>query len=652
MEVKELNEVISQIKQREETLNWEGTFADYLSMAVEKPELARLSHARIYDAILDGGIGKDRLGQTLYNLFADDLFGIEKSIAQVVEYFGSAGRRMATRNRILLLLGPPASGKTTLANLLKQGLEKYTRTARGAFYAIKDCPMQEEPLHLIPPDFRAEFEKKYGLYIEGDLCPHCRWMLTNVYHGNIDQVKVRRSYLSEQMGVGIGTFVATEPGSQELTRLTGSVDPEATGDDRIQTYGKAFRLNGELNAANRGLMEFIEIFKLDERFLAVLLVLTEEHKIKAPGFGTFYADEAILAHSNESEYESLVSNKKTEALQDRIVVVRVPYNLRVNEETRIYEKLLKEVNLKDTQIAPLCLPVASIFAVLSRLLPSEKYRISPIKKMHLYDGKYVEGFSYKDVVEMQEEFPREGMIGVSPRFVINQIARAISRPGIECLEPIDLLQVIWDGVEQSTTLSREEHQRLFNLFQETRREYDAMALSEVKKAFVQDFDQQAGGLIHEYVEAIRASLKDTQGQESRIGFQKSPYDKLMRSLEQEVGIQDNESGAFRREIAHRVDTLEQAGLTYDYSLDPRLEEAVIRRLCPNFRTFAAVLEPRNRLSAEQLAKRDEVQKRLVKERGYTKDCAEHLIDYAATLINERERPKLTLPKSMRWLREG
>ncbi len=640
-----LIEMLTEIKEREQHLAWEGSFSEYFEMATHNPSLARLAHARIYDMIQNAGVGQDRLGEKQYALFADDLFGIQKAVSQVVEYFGAAARRLETRKRILLLMGPPASGKTTLANLIKSGLEAYTESENGALYAIKTCPMQEEPLHLIPHNMRRDIESQYGLYIEGDLCPHCRWMLRHVYQGSIDQVAVRRVVLSEQMGIGMGTFVATAPGAQDLARLTGSVDISAIGEDRIENFGKAFRLNGELEVANRGLMEFIEMFKLDERFLAVLLVLTEEQKVKAPGFGTIYADEVVLAHSNEAEYEETVKNPKTEALQDRIVVVRVPYNLRVSDEIRIYEKLLHGIDLKGTHLSPLCLPVVSTFAVLSRLMPSERHRLSPTVKLRLYDGQYVEDHTAKDVEELQAESPREGMIGISPRFVINQIARAVARPGLTCLDPLDLLRTIWQGVEQSTTLVREEQQRLYRLFLETRREYDEMAKREVEKAFVENFDQAATQMVREYVSAVDTMLKGHNGHDG------GSRENLLRSLERAVRVQDYDQNGFRREISREAEQRQRAGLPVDYRMDARLEEAVIRRLCPSPREMAHVLAPRESLTPNLLAKREEVLQRLVRERGYEPDCAQSLTEHVAQIIGAEERPKSALPKALRWLRE-
>jgi serine protein kinase len=646
----ELKEILDEIKKKEQQLSWEGTFAQYFEMAVKNPELTRLAHARIYDAILAAGTSTGRLGQKQYALFSDELFGIEDTIEQVTEYFGSAGRRLDTRKRILLLIGPPASGKSTLVNLIKKGLEDFTRTDQGAVYAIQGCPMQEEPLHLIPPEFRQELREKYGLSIEGELCPHCRWMLNEVYGGNIEKVKVRRISLSESMGIGIGTFVATDPGSQDLTRLTGSQDASEMNGNRLESFGKAFRLNGELNVANRGLMEFIEIFKLDERFLAVLLVLTEEQKIKAPGYGTIYADEAIVAHSNEAEYQSMVDNKKTEGLQDRLMVVRVPYNLRMSDEKQIYEKLLSNVDLKGTHIAPLSLDVASIFAVLSRLVAPQKFGMSLIQKMRLYDGQYVERFTAEDAREMHEQSPREGFIGVSPRFVINQISRAVSHPEVNCLDPMDLLQTIWEGIGQSTTLVQEDQDRLDKLFFETRKEYEQMAKREVQKAFIEGFDKAAIDLVHNYIKNAEAYLKNPNGHTSLMGEPGDNAETFMRSLERVIDVQDYLKDDFRREILTQAKRLEKAEMKISYDFDARLEEAVIRKLCPSDRDMGRVLGPQSEQNPEFMAKRQEVEQRLVRERGYQADCAGSLVEHVSQLLNENRRQKSSLPKALRWLR--
>jgi serine protein kinase len=646
----ELKEMLVQIREEERQLSWEGTFAEYFEMATKEPRISRLAHARVYDMILEAGTKTGRLGQQEYSLFSNDLFGIEKTIQQVVDYFAAATRRLETRKRILLLMGPPATGKTTLANIIKHGLEEYTRSERGALYAIQDCPIQEEPLHLIPQKYRPEIYEKYGLYIEGDLCPHCRWTLEKIYKGNIDKVQVQRVYISESMGVGIGSFVATDPGSEDISRLVGSVDPGLAGGDRLESFGQAFHLNGELEISNRGLMEFVEIFKLDERFLGMLLVLTEEQKIKAQGYGTIYADEAIIAHSNETEYKNTISHKETEALQDRIMMIKVPYNLRVSEEVRIYQKLLEQVDLRGIHIAPLCLPVASLFAVLSRLEAPQKLGMSLVKKMRLYDGQQVDNYTSKDADEMHEQAPREGMFGISPRFVIDQIARSASKPGVVCLDPIDLLMTMWEGIEQSTSLSQEEQDRLYKLFQDTRREYEEMAKREVQKAFVDEFDRAANKLIKRYIEAIETYLNEQSEHHNGSGQKSEVDEKLMRSLERIINIQDYDAENFRREIQSKTELLKNANLPVNAKLDARLEEAVIRQLCPNDSAIVHILDTPKNLDSEAQTKRNEVIRRLVRERGYEEGCAKKLLDQVAASMDSSRKSKSSLPKALRWLR--
>src|SRR5579885_978614 len=385
---------LEEYRDRERELQWEGTFAQYFEIATKKPHVARLSHERIYHMIMDAGVETARNGEPRYNFFSQEIFGIEKPLQQIVEYFHSAAQRLEVRKRILLLMGPVGGGKSTIVTLLKRGLERYSRTDQGAIYAIKDCPMHEEPLHLIPQELRAEVEKHYGIYIEGELCPQCRYNLEHNYGGRHEDVIVERIALSEKERIGIGTFAPSDPKSQDITELTGSIDLSTIGEVGVESDPRAYRFDGELNIANRGVMEFIEMLKCDEKFLYSLLTLSQEQNIKTGRFAMIYADEVILSHTNENEYSAFVANKKSEALQDRIIVIKVPYNLRVTQEERIYDKLLKESEaLRNIHIAPNTLKVAAMFAVMTRLEPPKKASIDIVKKMKLYDGEDVEGRS-------------------------------------------------------------------------------------------------------------------------------------------------------------------------------------------------------------------------------------------------------------------
>ncbi|MBD0372625.1 MAG: protein prkA, partial [Pyrinomonadaceae bacterium] len=319
-----ISERLEGLRREREALKWEGSFRDYFELVTQNPRLAELSHARINDMIHAAGIEKLNEGTrdevARYNFFAEELFGIEEPIARIVEYFKSAAQRLEVRKRILLLMGPVGGGKSTIVTMLKRGLEHWTQSEEGAVFAIKDCPMHEEPLHLIPNSLRPEIEKHYGIYIEGDLCPQCRYALEHTYHGRHEDVKVERIVFSEKDRIGIGTFAPSDPKSQDITELTGSIDLSTIGEVGVESDPRAYRFDGELNIATRGLMEFVEMLKVDEKFLYSLLTLSQEQNIKTGRFAMIYADEVIVSHTNENEYISFAGNRKSEALQDRIIL--------------------------------------------------------------------------------------------------------------------------------------------------------------------------------------------------------------------------------------------------------------------------------------------------------------------------------------------
>ena len=328
---------VKSYREEENRLKWEGTFADYLNIIKERPEVAQTAHSRVYNMIKSAGV-EERDGQKCMNFWARN-FGLETAIERLVEeYFHPAARRLDVRKRILLLMGPVSGGKSTIVTLLKRGLEQFSRTDEGAVFAIKGCPMHEDPLHLIPHHLRNDFYEEYGIRIEGSLSPLNTMRLEKEYDGRIENVMIERITFSEDKRVGIGTFTPSDPKSQDIADLTGSIDFSTIGEFGSESDPRAYRFDGELNKANRGMMEFQEMLKLDEKFLWNLLSLTQEGNFKAGRFALISADELIVAHTNETEYRSFISNKKNEALHSRIIVMPIPYNLKVSQEELIYEK--------------------------------------------------------------------------------------------------------------------------------------------------------------------------------------------------------------------------------------------------------------------------------------------------------------------------
>jgi serine protein kinase len=253
----DLIERLENYRKEEQKLAWQGTFSQYFDLVIANPKIAQLSHARLYDMIMSAGSHVGKNDEKVYDFFARDLFGLESTLQQLVEYFNSAARRLEVRKRILLMMGPVGGGKSTIVTLLKRGLEEYSRTETGAIYSIKGCPMHEEPLHLIPDSLRADIEKEYGIYVEGDLCPVCRQNLRDLYGGKMEDVLVERISLAEKNRTGIGTFTPSDPKSQDISELTGSIDLSTIGEYGVESDPRAYRFDGELNIANRGMMEFI-----------------------------------------------------------------------------------------------------------------------------------------------------------------------------------------------------------------------------------------------------------------------------------------------------------------------------------------------------------------------------------------------------------
>ncbi|HEX3252329.1 MAG TPA: PrkA family serine protein kinase [Pyrinomonadaceae bacterium] len=633
-----ISERLEDLRREHEALRWEGSFRDYFELVAQNPRIAQLSHARINDMVHAAGV--ERLNEGTqheilsYKFFASELFGIEEPIARIVEYFKSAAQRLEVRKRILLLMGPVGGGKSTIVNMLKRGLEDWTKIEAGAVYAIKDCPMHEEPLHLIPHQLRGEIEKHYGIYIEGDLCPQCRYALEHTYGGRHEDVKVHRVAFSEKERIGIGTFSPSDPKSQDITELTGSIDLSTIGEVGVESDPRAYRFDGELNIANRGLMEFVEMLKVDEKFLYSLLTLSQEQSIKTGRFAMIYADEVILSHTNENEYIAFAGNRKSEALQDRIILVKVPYNLRVSQEERIYDKLLHQSEaLRNVHLAPHTLKVAAMFAVMTRLEEPKRQNVDIVKKMKLYDGEDVEGYKSKDVRELKEETIREGMDGISPRYIINRLSSALVRDGVTCINPIDALRAIKDGFEQHTGISGEQREKYLNHISQARKEYDELAKIEVQRAFVYSFEEMARTMCNNYLDNVEAFCNKERIKDPITEEEMDPDEQLMRSIEEQIGISENAKNTFRQEILIRISSYARKGKPFEYNSHERLKEAIEKKIFADLKDVVKITTSAKTPDPDQLRRINEVVDRLVKEHGYCPVCANELLTYVGTLLS-------------------
>ncbi|CCF12563.1 PrkA family serine protein kinase [Brevibacillus sp. 7WMA2] len=625
---------IAEHRAREEKLTWKGTFAEYLELVRKHPQIAQTAHSRVYNMIKSHGIEENEDGSRSYKFFGREIYGLDRSVERLVEeYFHSAARRLDVRKRILLLMGPVSGGKSTIVTMLKRGLEEYSRTDEGAIYALEGCPMQEEPLHMVPHELRPEFEQEFGVKIEGELTPFNRMRLETEYGGRIEDFPVTRIFFSESKRVGIGTFSPSDPKSQDIADLTGTIDFSTITKYGSESDPRAYRFDGELNKANRGIMEFQEMLKCDEKFLWHLLSLTQEGNFKAGRFALISADELIIAHTNETEYKSFIGNKKNEALQSRMIVMPVPYNLRVKEEEKIYDKLIKQSDLGHVHIAPHALYTAAIFSILTRLKESKKQGADLLKKLRLYNGESVEGFKGSDIEDLRNEYTDEGMFGIDPRYVINRISSALIRRDTESINALDILRALKEGLDQHASISKEQRERYLNFISIARKEYDEIAKKEVQKAFVYSYEESAKTMMDNYLDNVEAYCNSNRLRDPVTGEELEADERLMRSIEEQIGISENAKRAFREEILIRISAFARKGKRFDYNTHDRLREAIEKKLFADLKDVVKITTSTKTPDEHQLKKINEVTRRLVEEHGYTPISANELLRYVGSLLN-------------------
>ena len=630
VEVHTMFEDLERYSSEQERLQWNGSFAEYMAMVVENPNITRTAHQYVYDAITSR--------PDFFTTGRNALFGADKTTDRFMDVLKGGAQGLEIGRRILMLVGPPGSGKSTLVNGTKFGLEEYSKTDEGAIYAIADCPMQEEPLHLIPKGLRGAYETQFGLHIEGDLCPQCDMKYGGEANAkNLKDVGIKRILFSEKDRVGIGTFKPSDPKSQDITELVGSVDFSKLSEAGTASDPRAYRFDGELNVANRGIMEFVEMLKSDERFLYSLLDLTQDKKIKAPRFPNIYADEVILAHTNMTEYLAYVKNPKNEALRDRMVVIDAPYTLQVSAEQQIHEKLIGQGDLvrrSSVHINPNTLATAAMFSVLSRIKESKKY--SKIQKLKIYDGQETAGLTQRDFKELTEEHPDEGMSGISPRYIIDSLSTALIQQNRTCLTPIDAIRALRDNLDlhaHTRDMKPEAKEALKDDLTTVKKEYDEVAKREVQSAFVYSYEETARSLCDNYLDQVELFCTDSVTTDPLTEAESGPDENLMRSIEEQIGISDSSKKEFRNELLIRIGSMHRRGEKFDYTTHPRLKEAIEKKLFADLKDMVKLTTSTKVPNEEQRERIKSVESTLVAEKGYCSHCASELIAYVGALMS-------------------
>jgi serine protein kinase len=658
--------------------HWEGTFFEYLELVQDNPSVARNAFQRVYDMILTYGSETFTQFKQEYNRYhffgdplengADAIFGLERPLMQLVDFFKSAAQGYGTERRILLLHGPVGSSKSTIARLLKKGLEGYSKNDAGKCYTYSwrlprhaadgdegehylDCPMHEEPLLLIPREARADVlesineklpdGRKIRLY--GEPCPFCRKIhseLLDLYGGDwkktMDHVKVRRLILSEKDRRGIGTFQPKDEKNQDSTELTGDINYRKIAEYGSDSDPRAFNFDGELNVANRGLVEFIEVLKLDVAFLYDLLGASQEHLIKPKKFAQTYIDEVILGHTNEPEYKKLQGNEMMEAFRDRTIKIDVPYNIRLGDEVKIYMKDFGPERVKGLHIAPHTIEVAAMWAVLTRLADPKKAGITKMQKMRLYDGKSVEGFTEDSIKELKEEAPREGMQGISPRYIQDKISNALVSHQAQlekAINPFMVMNELEGGLSHHSLITDEELKKEYKeLLAVVREEYEDIIKGEVQKAISADEDA-IRRLAANYIESVRAYTQHERVRNRYTGRDDEPDERLMRSIEEKINIPDSRKDDFRQEIMNYIGALALDGKKFEYNTNARLLKALELKL---FEDQRDTIKLKNLVSSvvddETQQKIDVVKQRLIKYFGYNETSASDVLNYVASIF--------------------
>jgi serine protein kinase len=656
-------------------LVWTGTFKDYLDLVKKDPNIVRNSHQRVYDMVVAPGFEdytKFRQKMRRWKFFNDSvgngkdaIYGIDSELNEFVQLLKAAAEGYGVERRILLLHGPVGSSKSTIARLLKKGLEYYSRSKEGALYTFQildteatekegkevwvTSPMHEEPLKLLPEEVREEFVQelfagcslRYPVSAHrGTLDPASR-KFWNIYMEELkgdweriihERIRVKRMTISEKDRVGIGTYQPKDEKSQDATELTGDINYRKIAQYGSDSDPRAFNFDGEFNVANRGIIEFIEVLKLETAFLYDLLGATQEKKIKPRKFAQTDIDEVIIGHTNNPEYRKLVSNDFMEALRDRTIKVDIGYNLELSEEIKIYERdFAKPVK----HIAPHTLKVAAMWAVLTRLKDPKDSQLNVMQKLKLYDGKTLPGYTIDNVQELRTEGKNaaEGMDGISPRFIQDKLSKSLANDRYTHVNPFIVMNEIRDGLANHALVSNKDAKQKYEaLLELVKEEYTDIVKNEVQRAIAADEDGITR-LCANYVDNVKAYCQKEKMKNKYTGQDEEPDEALMRQIEEKIEIPKSRKDDFRRELMNYIGALAVDGKKFHYWNNERLQKALELKLFEDRRnTINLSTMMTDVVDTDTQSKIDVVKARLIKNYGYNEESARDVLNYVASIF--------------------
>ena len=678
----DLKSIINQVRETGEVVNlsWTGTMSDYLNLAKGNPKVTRNAYQRLYDLIVREGTKEYvdvKKHVVHYNFFDDEannrkdaVFGLDIPLMKLVNVLKSAAFGYGTEKRVILLHGPVGSAKSTICRRIKKGVEAYSKTEEGALYTfdwidpqgeneeifgagvkVFPTPMNEDPLLIFPNDYRATIETEinkgakgdFRVQIQGDICPASRFIFSKLmqkYDGEIEKVfehvRVRRLVLSEADRIGIGTFQPKDEKNQDSTELTGDINYRKIAQYGSDSDPRAFNFDGEFNVANRGIIEFVEVLKLDVAFLYDLLGASQEHLVKPKKFAQTHIDEVIIGHTNEPEYRRLQDNEFMEALRDRTVKIDIPYITKLQNEVDIYKKDFNSRILRGVSIAPHTIEVAAMWAVMTRLEKAKKANLTRLQKMKLYDGRTLPNYTEDNIKELRKETIREGLEGISPRYIQDKISNAIiqaQQVNKGSVNPFMVINELESGLKHHSLISNEEIKADYReLLEVVKQEYEEIIKGEVQRAI--SADQTAlSRLCGNYIDNVKAYTQKEKVRNQFTGQDESPDERLMRSIEEKIDIPESRKDDFRREIMNYIGAISLDGKKFDYKTNERLHKALELKLFEDqkdsIKLTSLVSSATDKDTQEKI---NIVKTRLIKDYGYDEVSARDVLHYVASIF--------------------
>ena len=630
-----LKEIEKQRKKSSSKKKFKGNFLDYVDLVKKDPSVVKSSHQRLYGAIEKHGVEKmpdsdsrkkkifDNDSIKTYSYFKQEFFGMERVIGKLMSFLKSAAFKGEESKQVLLLMGPVGAGKSALTEHIKKALDGET------FFHLEGDPQRGEPLQLVPRSLREKFEEKLGVTIEGDISPVARYKLLKDLDGRYEDFPVVETSFSQRGRRGVASVPPMDANSQDVSVLIGSVDISKI-DRYAEDDPRALSLNGAFNVGNRGIVELVEVFKNEIEFLHTIITATQEKRIPSPGKSDMlHFDGVILAHCNESEWNRFQSEHTNEAILDRVVKINVPYCLEVDQEIKIYKKMLAQSNF-ECHIAPHTIKVASMFSVMSRLQPSGKCDV--LTKMKIYNGEEViEKGRVKriDIKDLREEARHEGMSGISTRFIAKALDDALANSEKGIITPVSVIESLTRKVKEQI-VDEEFKQKCLEIIQKTvREEYLRILETEIAKAFVSAYEEQAQSLFDTYLDnaeafTTRQKMKDRVTKEER-----EPDENFLRSIEEQIGITGSAKDGFRSDVTAYMFAKMRRGEKVDYASYEPLKEAIESYLISSVRDMARIVTKSKTRDDEQQKKHSDMIETMINEYGYTSESAEEILAYAS-----------------------